>query len=101
MRVLKGALDFQARPLGLRILRPGANVGRSNELLFVLRVYRLPQPHILPLLKRYGGCRSWVDLAEPLSTAGATPVVSDAAFAERVRQLRDRLSLPGFLSSSV
>ena len=75
--------------------------GTAGLHLFVLRVYRLPRPHILPLLKRYGGCRSWVDLAEPLSTAGATPVVSDTAFAEQVRQLRDRLSMPGFLSSSV
>ena len=61
--------------------------------LFVLRVYRLPRVHILPLLKRYGGCRSWVDLAEPLSTAGATPVVDETAFAERVRAMRKRLGL--------
>jgi len=74
---------------------------RAGLHLFILRVYRLPQPHVLPLLKRYGGCRSWVDLAEPLSTAGATPVVNDAAFAERIRQIRDRLSIPSSLSSSV
>lgn len=63
---------------------------RAGLHLFVLRVYRLPQPHILPMLKRYGGCRSWVDLAQPLSTAGATPVVSEAAFAERTREIRER-----------
>ena len=57
--------------------------------LFVLRIYRLPQPHILPLLKRYGGCRSWVDLADPLSTAGATPVLSEAAFAEALTRIRN------------
>lgn len=28
---------------------------RAGLHLFILRVYRLPQPHILPLLKRYGG----------------------------------------------
>ncbi|HKA53146.1 MAG TPA: DUF1802 family protein [Candidatus Binatia bacterium] len=75
--------------------------GTAGLHLFVLRVYRLPRPHTLPLLKRYGGCRSWVELAEPLSTAGATPVVSDAAFAERIHQMRDRLSMPSFLSSAV
>ncbi|HEV8718429.1 MAG TPA: DUF1802 family protein [Candidatus Binatia bacterium] len=73
---------------------------RAGLHLFVLRVSRLPHPHILPLLKRYGGCRSWVDLAEPLSTAGATPVVSEAVFAERIRQMRDRLSLPSSLPAS-
>ena len=57
--------------------------------LFVLRIYRLPQPHILPLLKRYGGCRSWVDLADPLSTTGATPVLSEAAFAEALTRIRN------------
>jgi hypothetical protein len=60
--------------------------------LFMLRVYRLLQAHTLPLLKRYGGCRSWVELAEALGTTGATPVLSDAAFAERRREIRDRLS---------
>ena len=65
---------------------------RAGLHLFVLRVYSLSQPHILPLLKRYGGCRSWVDLAEPLSTTGATPVLSEAAFAERVHEIRERLS---------
>jgi hypothetical protein len=68
----------------------GANAGLH---LFVLRVYRLPHVHILPLLKRYGGCRSWVDLAEPLSTADAAPVVDEAVFAERVRAMRKRLGL--------
>lgn len=60
--------------------------------LFVLRVYRLYQPYTLPLLKRYGGCRSWVDLGEPLSTADATPILSDAAFAERVGQVKKKLT---------
>ena len=74
---------------------------RAGLHLFVLRVYSLSQPHIFPLLKRYGGCRSWVDLTEPLSTACAAPVLSEAAFAERLRQIRDRLSIPYFSSSSV
>jgi len=65
---------------------------RAGLHLFILRVYRLPQPHILPLLKRYAGCRSWVDLAEPLSTAGTTPVLSEAAFAERTHEIREKLS---------
>ena len=66
---------------------------RAGLHLFILRVYRLPCPYILPLLKRYGGCRSWVDLAEALSTAGATPVVDEAVFAERMRAIRTRLTL--------
>jgi hypothetical protein len=60
--------------------------------LFVLRVYRLPRSYCIPSLKRYGGCRSWVELETALSTAGATPVLSDAAFAQQVEEIRNRLS---------
>ena len=72
---------------------------RAGLHLFVLRIYRLPQPALLPLLKRYGGCRSWVDLAEPLSTTGATPVLSEQIFVERRRQISNRLAIPCFSSS--
>jgi hypothetical protein len=59
--------------------------------LFLLRVYRLPHPYTLPLLKRYAGCRSWVELGEILSTQGAEPVFSDETFAKRVQAVKDRL----------
>lgn len=60
--------------------------------LFVLRVYQLPQAYTLSSLKRYVGCRSWVELAASLSTEGAEPVVDDATFAARVREVNDRLA---------
>ncbi|MCS6924596.1 MAG: DUF1802 family protein [Candidatus Binatia bacterium] len=60
--------------------------------LLVLRVYRLPQPFVLPHLKRYAGCRSWIELAEALPTTGAQAILSDAAFAERLHELTERLS---------
>lgn len=61
--------------------------------LFVLRMYQLPCIHTLPMLKRYAGCRSWVELAEALSTEGAEPVLDDETFAARAREVNDRLSL--------
>ncbi len=63
--------------------------------LFVLRVYRLPQPHCLPMLKRYAGCRSWVELGATLSTVGAIPVLDDEAFARRMQCVRGRLGRVG------
>lgn len=60
--------------------------------LFSLRVYQLPRPYALPLLKRYAGCRSWVELAKPLSTVGAVPTLSDEVFAKRLNEVRSRLS---------
>lgn len=51
--------------------------------VLLLRAYRLPSPVVLPVLRSYGGCRSWIELAEPLSTAGAVPAVSDERYARR------------------
>ncbi|HTH47122.1 MAG TPA: DUF1802 family protein [Candidatus Limnocylindria bacterium] len=46
-----------------------------------LRVWRLPQRIDLPMLPAYGGCKSWIEVAEDISTDGAMPVLDDAAFA--------------------
>lgn len=51
--------------------------------LVVLRVYRLPEAVTLPMRPEYVGCKSWVTLERPLSTAGAVPAVPDAEFARR------------------
>jgi hypothetical protein len=69
--------------------------------LFVLRVYQLPQVYILPLLKRYVGCRSWVELAEALGTKGAAPVLDDETFAARMREVKARLSLADAALSAI
>jgi hypothetical protein len=57
--------------------------------LLALRVYRLPAQVDLPLRPEYGGCRSWLTLAEPVGVEAARPVLSEADFTtqlERVRQ---------------
>jgi hypothetical protein len=47
----------------------------------VLRVHRIPRPHLIPNTLGYEGCVSWVELDEPLETTGAVPVVDDPQFA--------------------
>lgn len=59
--------------------------------LILLRVYRLPEPVTLSLLPEYTGCKSWVTLERPLSTAGAIPAISDTDFAIRKERLLTRL----------
>jgi hypothetical protein len=59
--------------------------------MLVLRVYRLAHPLRVPLLDRYAGCRSWVELEEALSTEGAKPILDDSAFERRRETLRDHL----------
>ncbi len=51
--------------------------------VLLLRAYRLPSPVIVPVTRAYGGCRSWIELDAPISTAGAVPAVSDDRYARR------------------
>jgi hypothetical protein len=62
---------------------------RPGLYVLPVRVYRAAEAFELPDTPEYQGCRSWVDLGRGLPTAGATPVLDDAAFAD----LRHSLSL--------
>jgi hypothetical protein len=54
----------------------------KDKSIFALaaRVFRLPQTIELPLLPAYGGCKSWVELGQDISTDGAEPVLTNSAF---------------------
>jgi hypothetical protein len=56
--------------------------------VLLLRAYLLPHAVEIPRLERYAGCRSWVELAEEVSTAGARPALGDEEFAARVEEVR-------------
>jgi len=58
--------------------------------VLLLRAYALPEPVVRPVLRAYGGCRSWIEMAEPVSTLGAIPAVSEERYARR-RELTLRL----------
>jgi len=49
----------------------------------VVRAYRLAEPRIISTRQEYGGCRSWIELAESFSTADAIPAVGDDFFPRR------------------
>ncbi len=59
--------------------------------LFVLpvRVWKAAEVYELPDRAEYAGCRTWVELERPLSTAGATPALPEQSIAN----LRDSLDL--------
>ena len=61
-------------------------------MVIVVRAFRLATAQLLPIIPRYAGCKSWVELDSPLSLAGAHPVLDDAAFDERLRQLTPLLA---------
>jgi hypothetical protein len=56
-------------------------------MIVAVRVFRLPQPVVLPVVPRYAGCKSWVELEAPVSLEGARPVLEEAVFEARFREL--------------
>jgi len=51
----------------------------------LVRAYHLSTPVLLPYQKKYGGCRSWVELETPVATTGSKPAVeSEANFNRRL-----------------
>ena len=52
--------------------------------VLVLRTYVLPEPVELPYSEAYAGCKSWIELVEPVSIAGARPALGDEAFGRLV-----------------
>ncbi len=59
--------------------------------VLLLRVYRLPEPRTLPVLERYGGCTSWVELEQAIDTTGAAPVLTDDQFNDSVEAIRQSI----------
>jgi hypothetical protein len=59
--------------------------------VLVLRTYVLPEPVELPYGEAYGGCKSWIELEEPVSVVGARPALSDESFEHFVSPALDLL----------
>ena len=57
---------------------------RQPIFVLLLRVYQLPQPQTIPYRQEYGGCRSWIDLVEPISIEEAVPVLDDSEYNKQV-----------------
>jgi hypothetical protein len=67
--------------------------GREPGLNALLtRVYRRPAPVRLPLRESYGGCKSWLELEQGLSTEGLTPVLADVDYNRQGEEIRERLT---------
>jgi len=60
-------------------------------LCLALRVFVPPQPFVQPMQPEYSGCRSWLELAEPLEYSGARPALDDTQFAQQLQELEAAL----------
>jgi hypothetical protein len=61
---------------------------RQPLYILLLRTYKLAQVDWIPYSPQYGGCKSWIDLAEPISIAGKMPVLHDADYTHQVTEIR-------------
>ena len=66
---------------------------RQSLFILLLRTYRLPQPQFIPYRPEYGGCRSWIDLAELVNIESAIPVLDDITYTQQVTQIRNLLAV--------
>ncbi|BAZ49009.1 hypothetical protein NIES4103_16200 [Nostoc sp. NIES-4103] len=71
---------------------------RQPLYILLLRTYKLPQQREIPYCQEYGGCKSWIDLAQPIGLQGAKPVLSDSVYTQLVAEIRgivgDKLYAP-------
>lgn len=59
-----------------------------------VRVYRRDEPIRLPVTAEHAGCKTWVPLDDPPSTAGLAPALDAGAFGEQMRRLRAAVDVP-------
>jgi hypothetical protein len=62
---------------------------RQPLYVLLLRTYRLPQPQVIPYRSEYGGCRSWIDLVQPISLEAAVPVLDEVEYTKQVEAIRN------------
>lgn len=55
--------------------------------LLLLRVYRLSQTLSIPYYQAYGGCKSWINLVEPIALKGLIPVMDDDTYQQKVAEI--------------
>jgi hypothetical protein len=74
-----------------RAIRERFHYKRPGLFALLVRVFELPDELPLPNAPHFAGCRSWVELPDPLPTSNLRPVLSDAEHAARRDLLRERL----------
>ena len=73
------------------VVRDRFEWGQKKALfLMIARVYRLPSPIEVPMLPKYGGCRSWVELEPTMPGLEAlTPVLDDSQFTTELESIQN------------
>ena len=56
-------------------------------MIVIVRAFRMSPPQTIAVAPQYAGCKSWVELKAPVVCEGLQPVLDDAAFERRRRQI--------------
>ena len=69
---------------------------KQNQPIYILllRAYQLAKIAEIPYISEYGGCRSWIDLASPISLEGSEAVLSDGEYIARSNEIRNLMANP-------
>lgn len=75
---------------------------KQNQPIYILllRTYRLAEAQQIPYISEYAGCRSWLDLAAPISLEGSEAVLGDREYLERSNEIRNLMANPPNASGS-
>jgi hypothetical protein len=57
--------------------------------VLLLKVYHLPQPQVIPYDNAYAGCKSWIDLIQPISTDQLIPVMENEQYNQKIAQIKE------------
>lgn len=60
--------------------------------LLLVRAYQLSQVCEIPYRSEYGGCRSWIDLEEPILLENSVPVLSDKEYNQKAHTIRNLIA---------
>ncbi len=66
---------------------------KTPLMVLLLRVYHLAAPQTIPYNNTYGGCKSWIDLMEPIATDSITPVIKAQEYQQQVQDIKDLITL--------
>ncbi|MBW4563194.1 MAG: DUF1802 family protein [Mojavia pulchra JT2-VF2] len=73
---------------------------RQPLYILLLRTYKLPEAQEIPYRAEYGGCKSWIDIAQSLNVQQAEPALSESSYQQLVAEIRaivgDKLYVPAF-----
>jgi hypothetical protein len=68
------------------------NYRRPGLFVLAVRAFRAPQTYEIEDSPYIAGCRSWVELTEPLPTKSLRPVLDEREFAEELERVENSLS---------